>query len=103
VIRASPRSQDDNFGDLVKRTLGVRAGQIKRLVVKPGETAGVDEVTVILTRVASQDTQAFAEKLQSLSNVNQVSIVTRRDDHALLDAMWGLVSERTRYKQLVAG
>jgi putative Mg2+ transporter-C (MgtC) family protein len=73
--------------DLVKRTLGVRAGQIKRLVVKPGETAGVDEVTIILTRVASQDTPVFAEKLQSLSNVNQVSIVTRRDDHALLDAM----------------
>jgi putative Mg2+ transporter-C (MgtC) family protein len=39
--------------DVVKRTLGVRAGQIKRFVVKPGETAEVDEVTVILTRVAS--------------------------------------------------
>jgi hypothetical protein len=73
--------------DLVKRTLGVRAGQIKRFVVKPGEAADVDEVTVILTRVASQDTQGFAEKLQSLSNVNQVSIVTRRDDRALLDAL----------------
>ena len=67
--------------DLVKRTLGVRAGQIKRLVVTPGETAGIDEVTIILTRVASQDTQVFAEKLQSLSNVNQVSIVTRRTAH----------------------
>ena len=73
--------------DVVKRTLGVRAGQIKRFVVKPGETADVDEVTVILTRVASQDTQAFAEKLQNLPYVNQVSIVTRRDDRALLDVM----------------
>jgi putative Mg2+ transporter-C (MgtC) family protein len=73
--------------DLVKRTVGVRTGQIKRFVVKPGEEEGIDEVTLILSRVASQDAQIVAEKLQSLSNVNQVSIVTRRDDPAVLDAL----------------
>ena len=72
--------------DLVKRTLGVRTGQIKRFVVKPADD-GIDEVTLILSRVASQDAQIVAEKLQSLSNVNQVSIVTRRDDPAVLDAL----------------
>jgi putative Mg2+ transporter-C (MgtC) family protein len=73
--------------DLVKRTVGVRTGQIKRFVVKPGEEEGIDEVTLILSRVASQDAQIVAEKLQGLSNVNQVSIVTRRDDPAVLDAL----------------
>jgi putative Mg2+ transporter-C (MgtC) family protein len=73
--------------DLVKRTVGVRTGQIKRFGVKPGEEEGIDEVTLILSRVASQDAQIVAEKLQSLSNVNQVSIVTRRDDPAVLDAL----------------
>jgi putative Mg2+ transporter-C (MgtC) family protein len=73
--------------DLVKRTVGVRTGQIKRFVVKPGEEEGIDEVTLILSRVASQDAQIVAEKLQSLSNVNQVSIVTRRDDPTVLDAL----------------
>ena len=73
--------------DLVKRTLEVRTGQIKRFVVKPGEEEGIDEVTLILSRVASQDAQIVGEKLQSLSNVNQVSIVTRRVDPAVLDAL----------------
>jgi len=73
--------------DLVKRTVGVRTGQIKRFVVKPGEEEGIDEVTLILSRISSQDAQIVAEKLQGLSNVNQVSIVTRRDDPAVLDAL----------------
>jgi putative Mg2+ transporter-C (MgtC) family protein len=73
--------------DLVKQTVGVRTGQIKRFVVKPLEGADIDEVTLILSRVATQDTQVIAEKLQSLPNVNQVSIVTRRDDRALVDAL----------------
>jgi putative Mg2+ transporter-C (MgtC) family protein len=37
---------------LVKRTVGIRTGQIKRFVVKPGEEEGIDEVTLILSRVA---------------------------------------------------
>jgi putative Mg2+ transporter-C (MgtC) family protein len=73
--------------DLVKQTVGVRTGQIKRFVVKPREGSDIDEVTVILSRVTSQDTQIIADKLQNLSNVSQVSIVTRRDDSALLDAL----------------
>ena len=73
--------------DLVKQTVGVRTGQIKRFVVKPREGSDIDEVTVILSRVTSQDTRIIADKLQNLSNVSQVSIVTRRDDSALLDAL----------------
>jgi putative Mg2+ transporter-C (MgtC) family protein len=66
--------------ELVKKTLGIRTGQIKRLVVKPKEGTDLDEVTLILSRVASRETQTIADKLQSLPDVSQVSIVTRAED-----------------------
>jgi putative Mg2+ transporter-C (MgtC) family protein len=66
--------------ELVKKTLGVRTSQIKRLVVKPKEGTDLDEVTLILARVASRETQSIADKLQNLPNVSQVSIVTRAED-----------------------
>jgi putative Mg2+ transporter-C (MgtC) family protein len=73
--------------ELVKTTLSVRTSQIKRFVVKPREGSGFDEVTLILSRVSSQDRQAVADKIQALPGVNQVSIVTRADDQAILDAL----------------
>jgi putative Mg2+ transporter-C (MgtC) family protein len=66
--------------ELVKKTLGVRTSQIKRLVVNAKEATEIDEVTLILSRVASRETQSIADKLQSLPNVRQVSIVTRAED-----------------------
>jgi len=66
--------------ELVKKTLGVRTSQIKRLVVNSKEGTEIDEVTLILSRVASRETQSIADKLQSLPNVRQVSIVTRAED-----------------------
>ncbi len=73
--------------DLVKKTLGIRSGQIKRFLVRQKEGTGIDEVTLILSRVAAQDTQTIADKLQSLPNIKQVSIVTRAEDRAALDAL----------------
>lgn len=72
--------------DIVKATLGVRTGQIKRFVVKPREGTDSDDVTLILSRVSSQDRQNFADKIQSLPGVSQVSVVIRADDQAILDA-----------------
>src|ERR1700691_4090776 len=54
--------------DLIKKTLGVRPGQIKRFVVKPKEGTNIDQVTLILARVASQEAQSIAEKIQALPN-----------------------------------
>lgn len=71
--------------DLIKKTIGVRTGQIKRFVVKPKEEGAIDEVTLILSRVASQETQSIADKIQSLPNVSQVSVVTRAEDRAALE------------------
>jgi putative Mg2+ transporter-C (MgtC) family protein len=71
--------------DLIKKTLGVRSGQIKRFVVKPKEGTNIDQVTLILARVASQEAQSIAEKIQALPNVNQVSVVTRAEDLAFAE------------------
>ena len=60
---------------------------IKRFVVNAKGGSGLDEVTLVLSRVSSQDRQAIADKIQALSGVNQVSIVTRADDQAILDAL----------------
>lgn len=73
--------------ELVKNTLGVRTSQIKRLVVKPREGTNIDEVTLILSRVSSHDRQIMADKIQALPGVSQVSVVTRTDDQAVLDAL----------------
>jgi putative Mg2+ transporter-C (MgtC) family protein len=71
--------------DLVKKTLGVRASQIKRFVVHPKEGTDIDEVTLILSRVTSQERQGIADKIQSLPNVSQVSVVTRAEDRAAVE------------------
>lgn len=68
---------------LVKKTLGIRTGQIKRLVVN-SKTTDIDEVTLILTRVSSRDVQGIAQKLQDLPEVTQVSVVTRAEDRTSL-------------------
>jgi putative Mg2+ transporter-C (MgtC) family protein len=73
--------------ELVKTTLGVRTSQIKRFVVKAREGTSIDEVTLILSRVSSHDRQIMADKIQALPGVSQVSVVTRTDDQAVLDAL----------------
>jgi putative Mg2+ transporter-C (MgtC) family protein len=73
--------------DLVKRTIGVRTGQIKRFVGRPMAGGSMDEVTLILARVSAQDVQGIADKIQNLPNVNQVSIVTRAEDRVSADIL----------------
>jgi putative Mg2+ transporter-C (MgtC) family protein len=73
--------------ELVKKTLAIRTGQIKRFVVKSKEGTGNDEITLILSRVSSQDRQNFADQIQNLDGVIQVSVITRADDQAILNAL----------------
>jgi putative Mg2+ transporter-C (MgtC) family protein len=68
--------------ELAKRTLGIRMAQIKRFIVKPAEDDRTDEVTLILSRVSSQEIQSLIEKLRNLAGVNQVSLVSRTEDRA---------------------
>jgi putative Mg2+ transporter-C (MgtC) family protein len=73
--------------ELVKKTLGIRMGQIKRFIVKPSEGGHNDEVTLILSRVSSQETPSLVEKLQNIAGVNQVSIVSRVEDRVSADTL----------------
>jgi putative Mg2+ transporter-C (MgtC) family protein len=71
--------------ELAKKTLGIRMGQIKRFIVKPTEGGHTDQVTLILSRVSSQEIQSLTEKLQNLAGVNRVSIVSRTEDQVSAD------------------
>src|ERR1700722_704391 len=73
--------------ELVKKTLAIRTGQIKRFVVKSKEGTGNDEITLILSRVSSQDRQNFADQIQNLDGVIQVRVIPRADDQAILNAL----------------
>lgn len=62
--------------DLLKQTLGIRAGQIKRFLVSNSGQA--DEITVVLGKVSQQDIKSFVEKLNELDFVTAVSVIDRR-------------------------
>jgi putative Mg2+ transporter-C (MgtC) family protein len=72
--------------ELAKKTLGIRMGQIKRFIVKPTEGGHTEQVTLILSRVSSQEIQSLTEKLQNLAGVNRVSIVSRTEDQVSADS-----------------
>jgi putative Mg2+ transporter-C (MgtC) family protein len=66
--------------DLLKQALGVRTGQIKRFLVS---TSGPnEEISVLLTKVSSQDIKAFVQKLDEVDGVSTVKVLDRkRGDH----------------------
>jgi putative Mg2+ transporter-C (MgtC) family protein len=65
--------------ELVKRKLNIRAAQIKRFLVSARDAGTVDDVTIILARVSSQDITDFVAKLRNIKGVNQVNVIAR--DH----------------------
>jgi putative Mg2+ transporter-C (MgtC) family protein len=62
--------------ELLKETLKVRTGQIKRFHAKARDAAE-DELTVILARVSSKDISAMVQKIRAMNGVSVVSIVSR--------------------------
>jgi putative Mg2+ transporter-C (MgtC) family protein len=63
--------------ELVKDQLNIRNAQIKRFLVKAREAGNVDDVTIVLGRVSSQDITAYVAKLRSVVGVNGVSVAAR--------------------------
>ncbi len=61
--------------DLLRRTLQLRVSQIKRFVVETRSAGNGDNdiVSVLLTKVSSQDMAEFGKKLQELDGVHQVT------------------------------
>jgi putative Mg2+ transporter-C (MgtC) family protein len=68
--------------ELVKDALSIRAAQIKRFLVKAREAGDMDDITVIIGRVTSQDITAFVGKLRNMDGVSRVNVVARDADKA---------------------
>jgi putative Mg2+ transporter-C (MgtC) family protein len=62
--------------EIVKQTLSIRTGQIKRFLTTPRD--GLEEVIVLLSKVSSQDIKGFVAKLNELDGVHSVAVVDRR-------------------------
>lgn len=58
--------------DLLKKTLRIRNGQLKRFLVHPTGKRGVDELHVALARVSPKDIHGFVERLEALAAVREV-------------------------------
>lgn len=67
--------------ELLRETLSLRAGQVKRFLVESRDPQGTDQLSILLSKVSSQDIASYPSKLQELDGVRQVSIVKRVSDH----------------------
>jgi putative Mg2+ transporter-C (MgtC) family protein len=58
--------------ELLKKTLRIRNGQLKRFMIQPTSKRGIDELHVALARVSPKDVHNFMEKLEGLQAVRAV-------------------------------
>ena len=73
----------DNGGltpEVLKEALGLRTGQIKRFLVENRNQNGTDELSILLSKVSSQDIASYPDKLRELDGVRAVMVVRRSKD-----------------------
>jgi putative Mg2+ transporter-C (MgtC) family protein len=63
--------------ELLRDALSLRTGQVKRFLVESREPDGSDRLSILLTKVSSQDIAGFPKLLQEVDGVRDVSIVKR--------------------------
>jgi putative Mg2+ transporter-C (MgtC) family protein len=68
--------------ELLRETLGLRTGQIKRFLVERRNPEGSDDLVILLSKVSSQDIATYPAKLKELDGVRQVTILKRARDQA---------------------
>ena len=66
--------------EVLKETLGLRTGQIKRFLVENRNQNGTDELSILLSKVSSQDIASYPEKLKELDGVRAVTVVRHSKD-----------------------
>jgi putative Mg2+ transporter-C (MgtC) family protein len=66
--------------ELLRDTLDLRTGQIKRFLVENRNPEGTDDLVILLSKVSSQDIATYPEKLKELDGVREVTIVRRPND-----------------------
>jgi putative Mg2+ transporter-C (MgtC) family protein len=59
--------------DQIRKLLGIRVGQVKRIVIAPAEE-GIDDISVVLIRVARRDVEQNAAQLRSHDAVLNVEV-----------------------------
>jgi putative Mg2+ transporter-C (MgtC) family protein len=68
--------------ELLRSTLELRVGQVKRFLVESRNQGGTDDLIILLSKVSSQDIATYPEKLKELDGVRQVTIMKRANDQA---------------------
>lgn len=70
---------DDNSltPELLRTTLSLRPGQVKRFLLESRGPDGIDQLSILLTKVSAQDIAGFPDSLRELDGVRDVSIVKR--------------------------
>lgn len=63
--------------ELIKDTLNIRNAQIKRFLVRTDDDGKDDEVTIVISRVSTQDVKDFVGKLNALDGVQSVNVSAR--------------------------
>jgi putative Mg2+ transporter-C (MgtC) family protein len=63
--------------ELLRETLSLRVGQVKRFLVESRDPQGVDQLSILLSKVSAQDIASYPNKLQELDGVRAVTIVKR--------------------------
>jgi putative Mg2+ transporter-C (MgtC) family protein len=66
--------------ELLRSTLELRVGQVKRFLVESRNQGGTDDLVILLSKVSSQDIATYPEKLKELDGVRQVTIMKRAND-----------------------
>jgi putative Mg2+ transporter-C (MgtC) family protein len=66
--------------ELLRSTLDLRAGQVKRFLVESRNPDGTDALVILLSKVSSQDIATYPEKLKELDGVREVTIMKRAKD-----------------------
>jgi putative Mg2+ transporter-C (MgtC) family protein len=68
--------------DVLRETLQLRTGQVKRFLVERRNLEGADELLILLSKVSSQDIAGYPEKLKELDGVRNVMIVKKAKDQS---------------------
>jgi putative Mg2+ transporter-C (MgtC) family protein len=58
--------------EVLKRTLELRKGQVKRFIAQPTRKKGEDSIHALISQISPQDVEGLGEKLTSLSFVREV-------------------------------
>ncbi|SDS03181.1 MgtC/SapB family protein [Bradyrhizobium canariense] len=66
--------------ELLRETLGIRIGQIKRFLVETRNPQGTDDLIILLSKVSSQDIATFPQKLKELDGVREVTVMKKAID-----------------------